>query len=201
MHVQIHTQHWRLRQNHFFLMEQNRLSLEWDAFGVQRECFGSNQIYSTMVGYAGGYTENPTYGQVCTGDTGHTEVVRVIYDPKTVSLQSLLTVFYNEHDPTEGYKQGNDVGTQYRSAIYWTTDEQEKLVKIATQAFAQQLPKDMKVTTELGELKEFYYAEDYHQQYLHKNPNGYCGLRGSGYKLPQNIASSKGNDEEQKEEL
>merc|ERR1712087_892893 len=120
----------------------------------------------------------------------------------------LLKTFFNEHDPTEGMRQGNDVGTQYRSAIYWTTDEQKELVLAATEAFGKQLPKQMKVTSELKELEEFYYAEDYHQQYLHKNPNGYCGLRGSGYELPDLGKLNKDKDKakaapasEEKDEL
>lgn len=177
-------------------------------WGAERMFWKQKDVYSTQVGYAGGYTKNPTYKEVCSGQTGHTEVVRVVYDPKKVKLQSLLQVFFNEHDPTEGYKQGNDVGTQYRSAIYWTTEQQEKLVKAAADAFGKQLPKDMQVTTELAPLTQFYYAEDYHQQYLQKNPNGYCGLRGSGYKLDESFEKlaidkkdNNKNKDEQKDEL
>eukprot|EP01083_Nonionella_stella_P286313 974554_1 len=172
-------------------------------WGAERMFWKQPNVYSTQSGYAGGYTPNPTYKEVCSGQTGHTEAVRVIYDPKKVSLQSLLKVFFNEHDPTEGFKQGNDVGTQYRSAIYWTNDQQEKLVKLAVKAFSEQLPDDMSVTTELAPLKAFYYAEDYHQQYLQKNPNGYCGLRGSGYELPDlsKLNINKNDENEQKDEL
>jgi len=183
-------------------------------WGAERMFWKQPNVYSTQVGYAGGFTKNPTYKEVCSGQTGHTEVVRVVYDPKKIKLPTLLQVFFNEHDPTEGYRQGNDVGTQYRSAIFWTNEAQEKLVRAATDAFGKQLPKDMKVTSELGPLTEFYYAEDYHQQYLHKNPNGYCGLRGSGYKLEdefeklnvdkkkENVANegqNEGQNEEQKD--
>eukprot|EP00484_Ammonia_sp_Unknown_P001773 CAMPEP_0197020400 /NCGR_PEP_ID=MMETSP1384-20130603/1163_1 /TAXON_ID=29189 /ORGANISM="Ammonia sp." /LENGTH=228 /DNA_ID=CAMNT_0042448011 /DNA_START=129 /DNA_END=815 /DNA_ORIENTATION=- len=167
-------------------------------WGAERRFWKLPNVYSTQVGYAGGYTKNPLYKEVCSGQTGHTEVVRVVFDPKKISLNRLLEEFFNEHDPTQVNRQGNDVGTQYRSAIYWTTAEQEKLVKQAAEAFAKQLPKDMKVASELAELKEFYYAEDYHQQYLQKNPNGYCGLRGTGYKLPD-ISTLNVSDDKDKQ--
>eukprot|EP01084_Bolivina_argentea_P248754 416171_1 len=153
-------------------------------WGAERIFWKLPNIYSTQVGYAGGYTLNPIYEEVCTGQTGHTEAVRVVYDPQIVSLSSLLTVFFNEHNPCDGFRQGNDIGTQYRSAIYWTTTEQAELIRLAADAFGQQLPDSVAVTSELAPLKEFYYAEDYHQQYLDKNPGGYCGITGTRYKLP-----------------
>ena len=151
-------------------------------WGAERLFWRLDGVYSTAAGYAGGHTPNPTYEEVCSGRTGHTEVVQVVYDPNAVSYADLLKVFFEEHDPTQGMRQGNDVGTQYRSAIYYTTDEQKRVAEDALRAYDDALrgrgfdP----VTTELAAAGDFYYAEDYHQQYLHKVPNGYCGLKGTG---------------------
>ena len=151
-------------------------------WGAERRFWQQPGVYSTQVGYAGGYTENPTYQEVCSGGTGHTEVVRVVYDPKRTSFEKLLQVFWEAHDPTQGMRQGNDTGTQYRSAIYTHSPEQLATAKTSAEAYGAGL-KDAgygAITTEIRETPAFYYAEDYHQQYLGKNPNGYCGLRGTG---------------------
>ena len=140
-------------------------------------------IYTTAVGYAGGFTRNPTYQETTTGQTGHAEVVKGVFDPATLSLGALLKIFFEEHDPTQGMRQGNDVGTTYRSAIYATTEGQLQQAQKARDAFQQALEEAGHagaITTEIGPLETFYYAEDYHQQYLAKNPGGYCGLRGTG---------------------
>jgi peptide-methionine (S)-S-oxide reductase len=143
-------------------------------------------IYVTAVGYAAGLTPNPTYEEVCTGLTGHNEVVLVAYDPKEISIESLLKVFWESHDPTQGMRQGNDVGTQYRSGIYVTSEAQRAAALATKAAFgaALQAKGYGPVTTEILDAPEFYYAEDYHQQYLAKNPNGYCGLGGTGVSCP-----------------
>jgi peptide-methionine (S)-S-oxide reductase len=153
-------------------------------------CFwGAEEIYwqmpgvwSTSVGYAGGTTPNPTYEEVCSGRTGHTEAVRIVFDPKVVSYADLVKTFFEVHDPTQGMRQGNDVGTQYRSAIYWTTDAQKRAAENSKQRYQEALSEARRaaITTEIREAPEFYYAEEYHQQYLAKNPNGYCGLGGCG---------------------
>jgi len=137
---------------------------------------------TTAVGYAGGYTPNATYEEVCSGRTGHTEVLRVIYDPNKVSYETLLKAFWESHDPTQGMRQGGDVGTQYRSAIYTTTDAQQKAAEASKRTYQEALSKAHRstITTEIKDAPEFYYAEEYHQQYLAKNPNGYCGLGGCG---------------------
>ncbi len=147
-------------------------------WGAERKFWNLPGVYSTAVGYAGGYTQNPTYEEVCTGLTGHTEVVLVTYVPYQISLQSILAVFWESHDPTQVMRQGNDVGTQYRSAIYVLADVDIDIVKASQETYAQQLAKSglEPIATELGAGKTFYYAEPYHQQYLHKNPTGYCGL-------------------------
>jgi peptide-methionine (S)-S-oxide reductase len=134
------------------------------------------------VGYAGGFTQNPTYEEVCSGQTGHTEVVKVIYDPKKVSYEDLLRVFWESHDPTQGMRQGNDVGTQYRSAIYYTNEEQREAAEHSKGVYQKRLnvAGHSEITTEVLAAPEFFYAEDYHQQYLAKNPNGYCGIGGCG---------------------
>lgn len=151
-------------------------------WGAERLFWRQPGVYSTAVGYAGGYTPNPTYDEVCSGATGHTEVVRVFYNPDEVSLQTLLELFWEEHDPTQGMRQGNDRGTQYRSAIYTVNDGQQRLAEQSRERFQQRL--DEKglgpITTEIRPLDAFYYAEDYHQQYLEQNPGGYCGLKGLG---------------------
>jgi peptide-methionine (S)-S-oxide reductase len=139
-------------------------------------------VYSTAVGYAGGFTANPTYEEVCTGQTGHTEIVRVVYDPQKTDYEDLLKVFWESHDPTQGMRQGNDVGTQYRSAIYVTDKEQAEAAEASKRSYQAQLSAAGRgtITTEIREAPQFYYAEDYHQQYLAKNPNGYCGIGGCG---------------------
>ena len=136
----------------------------------------------TAVGYGGGFTPNPTYEEVCSGRTGHTELVLVVYDPKRLPLRRILQTFFEEHDPTQGFRQGNDIGTQYRSAIFTTTDAQLGIVRDVAQGYASALEAEGlgTITTEIATAGPFFYAEDYHQQYLHKVPNGYCGLRGTG---------------------
>jgi peptide-methionine (S)-S-oxide reductase len=151
-------------------------------WGAERLFWRLSGVYSTAVGYAGGFTPNPTYKEVCSGQTGHTEVVQVVYDPAVISLKQLLKVFWEAHNPTQGMRQGNDTGTQYRSAIYATAPEQLAEAQNSAELYQQKLTRSGlgKITTEIGELDNFYYAEDYHQQYLEKNPDGYCGLRGTG---------------------
>ena len=151
-------------------------------WGAERRFWQQEGVWSTQVGYAGGYTKNPTYKQVCAGQTGHTEVVQVVYDASVITFQQLLKVFWEAHDPTQGNRQGNDVGTQYRSAIYTTSAEQFELANTSSVAFQEGLKTKGYggITTEINKDVPFFYAEDYHQQYLHKNPNGYCGLRGTG---------------------
>ena len=151
-------------------------------WGAERLFWRLDGVYSTAAGYAGGYTPNPTYEEVCTGFTGHAEAVQVVFDPSRITYAELLKVFFEEHDPTQGMRQGNDVGTQYRSAIYYTTDEQKRLAEEARAAYDAALRERGydEVTTEIASARPFYYAEDYHQQYLHKVPNGYCGLKGTG---------------------
>ena len=151
-------------------------------WGAERRFWQQAGVYTTAVGYQGGFTTFPTYKEVCTAQTGHTEVVLVVWDPNETSFAKLLKVFWEAHDPTQGMRQGNDVGTQYRSAIYTTTPEQLEQAKLSAKSFGLGLREAGmgSVTTEIREAPVFYYAEDYHQQYLHKNPNGYCGLRGTG---------------------
>lgn len=151
-------------------------------WGVERIFWKLDGVYLTMVGYAAGFTENPTYQEVCTGRTGHNEVVRVVYDPGVISFEALLKAFWEGHDPTQGMRQGNDAGTQYRSGIYWTTEAQRAAAEASKSAFAGTLNGAGfgAITTEILPAPEFYFAEDYHQQYLAKNPNGYCGLGGTG---------------------
>jgi peptide-methionine (S)-S-oxide reductase len=157
-------------------------------WGAERKFWETPGVYATAVGYAGGFTPNPTYEEVCSGLTGHNEVVRVVYDPKEVSYEDLLRVFWEAHDPTQGMRQGNDVGTQYRSGIYVANDEQKKLAEESKQRYAASLAKAgyREPTTEIIDAPEFYYAEDYHQQYLAKNPGGYCGLGGCGVSYSTN---------------
>ena len=151
-------------------------------WGAERLFWKLDGVFTTAVGYAGGSTPNPTYEEVCSGRTGHTEAVLVVYDPSQIPLGRILKTFFEEHDPTQGYRQGNDFGTQYRSAIFTTSDEQLDLVHdMANDYGAALAARGMgEVTTEIGPAGQFYYAEDYHQQYLHKVPNGYCGLKGTG---------------------
>ena len=151
-------------------------------WGAERKFWNIEGVFTTAVGYAGGQTLNPTYQEVCSGMTGHNEVVIVVYDPTLVSLEALLKVFWESHDPTQGMRQGNDRGTQYRSGIYYRTDSQREKVDASLHQFQKQLDKAgySKITTEVKPAGEFYYAEEYHQQYLEKNPAGYCGLGGTG---------------------
>ncbi|MEY4546312.1 MAG: methionine-S-sulfoxide reductase [Pseudomonadota bacterium] len=151
-------------------------------WGAERRFWQASGVYSTSVGYAGGYTPNPTYEEVCTGLTGHNEVVRVVFDPKVISFEGLLQVFWTEHDPTQGMRQGNDRGTQYRSGVYTYSDQQARVAEASRDIYQRALTSAGRgrITTELLAAPDFYYAEDYHQQYLAKNPNGYCGLGGTG---------------------
>jgi peptide-methionine (S)-S-oxide reductase len=155
-------------------------------WGAERKFWELNGVYTTAVGYAGGLTKNPTYREVCSGRTGHAEVVLVVYDPKRVSYADLLRTFWENHDPTQGMRQGNDVGTQYRSAIYTTSDVQRQAADASREQFQDALTSAGygRVTTEIAPEPPFYYAEDYHQQYLAKNPGGYCGLGGTGVSCP-----------------
>ncbi|HEY1722511.1 MAG TPA: peptide-methionine (S)-S-oxide reductase MsrA [Magnetospirillaceae bacterium] len=155
-------------------------------WGAERLFWQLPGVFTTAVGYAGGITPNPTYEEVCSGQTGHTEVVLVVYDPKAISYGDLLKTFWEAHDPTQGMRQGNDVGTQYRSALYATTPEQRKVAEASSKDYEAMLKKAgyAAVTTEIIDAPPFYYAEDYHQQYLAKNPNGYCGLAGTGVTCP-----------------
>lgn len=156
-------------------------------WGAERIFWQTNGVWLTSVGYAGGHTPNPTYEEVCSGGTGHTEVVEVIFDPNTVSLDQLLSLFWESHVPTQGMRQGNDVGTQYRSAIYTNSPTQLKQASASMQAYQSALSlagHDQTITTEIKPAGPYYYAEDYHQQYLAKNPNGYCGIGGTGVSCP-----------------
>jgi peptide-methionine (S)-S-oxide reductase len=156
-------------------------------WGAERLFWQTPGVYVTAVGYAGGITPNPTYHETTTGLTGHAEVVKVVFDPSVVSYRSLLKIFFEEHDPTQGMRQGNDIGTTYRSALYTLTPEQEAVAKEAAMAYQQALDeagRKSRITTDIAPLDIFYYAEDYHQQYLAKNPGGYCGLKGTGVSCP-----------------
>lgn len=156
-------------------------------WGAERKFWQQEGVYSTAVGYAAGYTPNPTYHEVCTGKTGHNEVVRVVYDPSKISYEQLLKVFWESHDPTQGMRQGNDVGTQYRSGIYTYSEAQKKLAEASRDAYQHSLREagyNQEITTEIIEAPQFYYAEEYHQQYLARNKNGYCGLGGTGVTCP-----------------
>lgn len=159
-------------------------------WGAERMFWTQPGVWTTAVGYAGGFTRNPLYEEVCTGRTGHTEVVLAVFDPSVTSYAEMLKVFWEGHDPTQGFRQGNDVGTQYRSAIYTFDDRQRKIAEASRDMFQQALDAAGagRITTEIAEAGPFYYAEGYHQQYLHKNPNGYCGLGGTGVTCPVGIA-------------
>jgi peptide-methionine (S)-S-oxide reductase len=161
-------------------------------WGAERKFWQQNGVYSTMVGYAGGKTPNPTYGEVCTGRTGHTEVVRVVFDPKVVHYADLLKVFWENHDPTQGMRQGNDEGTQYRSAIYYESEAQKRAAEASRAAYQDKLREARygTITTEIAPSPPFYYAEDYHQQYLAKKPDGYCGLGGTGVVCPVGLKTA-----------
>ena len=155
-------------------------------WGAEKKFWQVPGVFSTMVGYAAGVTPNPTYREVCSGETGHNEVVRVVFDPKRVSFEQLLKVFWENHDPTQGMRQGNDVGTQYRSGIYAHDDAQKKAAEASLAAYQGVLAGAGfdKITTEILDAPPFYYAEEYHQQYLAKNPDGYCGIGGTGVACP-----------------
>jgi peptide-methionine (S)-S-oxide reductase len=158
-------------------------------WGAERVFWQAPGVYTTAVGYAGGFTPNPTYEEVCSGRTGHTEAVLVVFDPAKTSYAEMLRLFWENHDPTQGMRQGNDVGTQYRSAIFWTTEEQRAAAEASRTAYAERLREAgyPVITTVTSQAGPFYYAEDYHQQYLAKNPGGYCGLGGTGVSCPVGI--------------
>jgi peptide-methionine (S)-S-oxide reductase len=161
-------------------------------WGAERKFWETDGVVTTAVGYQGGYTPNPTYDEVCSARTGHAEVVKVVFDPARVTYRELLKLFWESHDPTQGMRQGNDVGTQYRSAVFVTSDEQKQAAVETRDAF-QRVLSDAghgTVTTEIAAAPEFYYAEDYHQQYLAKNVNGYCGIGGTGLSCPVGIAKT-----------
>ena len=155
-------------------------------WGAERVFWQAPGVYTTAVGYSGGYTPNPTYEEVCSGSTGHAEVVLVVFDPAKTSYSAMLKLFWENHDPTQGMRQGNDVGTQYRSAIYWDTEAHRELAEASREMFNERLREQgySEITTEIAKAGPFYYAEDYHQQYLDKNPLGYCGLGGTGVSCP-----------------
>jgi len=159
-------------------------------WGAEQKYWQAEGVHSTSVGYAGGYTPNPTYEEVCSGLTGHTEVVLVAFDNSRTTLDAMLRVFWENHDPTQGMRQGNDVGTQYRSAIYFANDAQRAAAESSRSAFQAELTKSGygEITTEIAPLGDYFYAEEYHQQYLGKNPNGYCGLGGTGVSCPIGVA-------------
>jgi peptide-methionine (S)-S-oxide reductase len=161
-------------------------------WGAERKFWQTPGVWSTAVGYAGGTTPNPTYEEVCSGLTGHTEVVLVVYDPREVSYDKLLSVFWESHDPTQGMRQGNDAGTQYRSAIYASDATQLAAAQASKDAYGKRLAAAGygPITTEVADAGPFYYAEDYHQQYLGKNPHGYCGLGGTGVSCPIGVAAA-----------
>lgn len=171
-----------------FPEEMERVEFGMGCFwGAERAFWELPGVYTTAVGYSGGYTPNPTYEEVCSGRTGHNEVVLVVYDPETIVFEELLEFFWENHDPTQGMRQGNDRGTQYRSAIYTYTDAQQGLAEQSLEVFqeALDLAGEGKITTEIKPAGEFYYAETYHQQYLAKNPGGYCNLAGIGIEYPR----------------
>ena len=161
-------------------------------WGAERKFWQIPGVVSTAVGYAGGHTPNATYEEVCSGRTGHAEVVLVVFDPKVISYDGLLKIFWESHNPTQGMRQGNDVGTQYRSAIYTYSPEQRKAAEASREMYQEQLDKAGfgAITTEIEDAGPFYYAEPYHQQYLAKNPNGYCGLGGTGVSCPVGLPAS-----------
>jgi peptide-methionine (S)-S-oxide reductase len=163
-------------------------------WGAERKFWETEGVLSTAVGYEGGFTPNPTYEEVCSGRTGHSEAVRVVYDPEKVSYRDLLKVFWEAHDPTQGMRQGNDVGTQYRSMIFVRTDEEREAAEESRDAYQQALNRSRfgPITTEVVAATEFYFAEDYHQQYLAKNPWGYCGLGGTGVACPAGVVPADG---------
>jgi len=155
-------------------------------WGAERIFWEAEGVYTTAAGYAGGFTPNPSYEEVCSTSTGHAEVVLAVFDPAATSYEAMLRLFWEGHDPTQGMRQGNDVGTQYRSALYWTTEAQRDAALASKEAYQQQLGASGygEITTEIAPAGDFFYAEDYHQQYLAKNPGGYCGLGGTGVSCP-----------------
>jgi peptide-methionine (S)-S-oxide reductase len=161
-------------------------------WGAERKFWELKGVYSTAVGYAAGHTPNPTYREVCTGMTGHNEAVLVAFEPAVVSYEDLLKTFWENHDPTQGMRQGNDIGTQYRSGIYYFNDDQRRAAETTREMFQKELDRSGygRITTEILPAPEFYYAEDYHQQYLAKNPGGYCGLGGTGVSCPVGVAKA-----------
>ncbi len=161
-------------------------------WGAERVFWQAPGVYTTAAGYAGGSTPNPTYEEVCSGSTGHTEAVLAVFDPAATSFDEMLRLFWEGHDPTQGMRQGNDMGTQYRSAILWTTEAQREAAGESARMFEPKLAARGygEITTEIAKLDEFYYAEGYHQQYLAKNPNGYCGLGGTGVSCPIGVAKA-----------
>ncbi len=161
-------------------------------WGAERIFWQTPGVITTAVGYAGGYTPNPTYEEACSGRSGHTEAVLVVFDPQTISLEALLKVFWEAHNPTQGMRQGNDVGTQYRSAIYWTGESQREAAESSREHYEAELAKHGMgpISTEIAEAGEFYYAEEYHQQYLGKDLNGYCGIAGTGVSCPVGVATN-----------
>jgi peptide-methionine (S)-S-oxide reductase len=158
-------------------------------WGAERMFWQASGAYTTAVGYAGGFTPNPTYEEVCSGRTGHAEVVLAVFDPTRTSYDEMLRIFWEGHDPTQGMRQGNDRGTQYRSAIYWATESERDAALASRDLFQQELAKAGygEITTEIAEVGPFFYAEGYHQQYLARNPNGYCGLGGTGVSCPVGV--------------
>jgi peptide-methionine (S)-S-oxide reductase len=164
-------------------------------WGAEKVFWNIRGVHVTAVGNIGGYTPNPTYEEVCTGLTGHAEAVKVVFDPRTVSYEGLLKIFWESHDPTQSMRQGNDIGTQYRSAIYWTSEAQRKAAEASKNAYQRALKTRgyAPITTEIVQAGEFFYAEDYHQQYLAKNPHGYCGLGGTGvaYQIGKDVAAAE----------
>jgi len=161
-------------------------------WGAERTFWEALGVFTTAVGYAGGYTPNPTYQEVCSGLTGHTEVVLAVFDPAVTSYEEMLRLFWENHDPTQGMRQGNDVGTQYRSAVYCYSDDQRRAAEASLEQYQRVLSEAGygRITTEIADAPPFYYAEDYHQQYLAKNPNGYCGIGGTGVACPVGLVSS-----------
>ena len=160
-------------------------------WGAERKFWETPGVYTTAVGYAGGYTPNPTYREVCSGMTGHAEVVLVVFDPRQTSYDAMLKIFWENHDPTQGMRQGNDVGTQYRSAVYTFSPEQQRAAESSLAAFQDRLTAAGygRITAEIADAAPFYYAEDYHQQYLAKNPAGYCGIGGTGVACPIGVSA------------
>ena len=161
-------------------------------WGAERKFWQAEGVYSTSVGYAGGQTPNPTYQEVCSGHTGHNEVVRVVFDPRVTDFEALLEIFWESHDPTQGMRQGNDVGTQYRSGIYATSEAQRQAALASRAAYQKELRASGygDISTEIATAPEFYYAEEYHQQYLAKNPGGYCGIGGTGVSCPVGVGGA-----------